>query len=177
MFFYDRGWSGINIDPNPGIMKLFRQSRPNDINLEIGIGRNEEKKKYYCFNEPALNGFDRELSLKRIVLKEYKLIGEMEVEVKPLSSVLDTYLPKDTIIDFFNIDTEGLDYEVLKSNNWEKYSPKCILVEIQNMTVDNLWNNNVYKFLSSLGYTFYAKTGNTCVLIRKKFLHEILEDV
>ena len=38
-FFYKQGWHGINIDAMPGSMVSFENSRPRDINLESGIGR------------------------------------------------------------------------------------------------------------------------------------------
>ena len=34
IFFYKKGWRGINIDALPGSMDLFNKVRPNDINLE-----------------------------------------------------------------------------------------------------------------------------------------------
>jgi FkbM family methyltransferase len=32
-YFYMRGWSGINIEPNPVVVGSFRQMRRRDINL------------------------------------------------------------------------------------------------------------------------------------------------
>jgi hypothetical protein len=32
-YFYQRGWTGINIEPTPGQTDLFRKLRPRDINL------------------------------------------------------------------------------------------------------------------------------------------------
>ena len=36
--FYDRGWTGINIEPVPEMAQLFREDRPKDINLAVAIG-------------------------------------------------------------------------------------------------------------------------------------------
>src|SRR5580658_8816405 len=35
--FYIRGWRGINVDATPGSMKLFRRTRPDDINIEAAV--------------------------------------------------------------------------------------------------------------------------------------------
>lgn len=35
--FYERGWSGINVEPNPLLYKEFPKKRRRDINLQIGI--------------------------------------------------------------------------------------------------------------------------------------------
>src|SRR5262245_13271448 len=36
-FFYDRGWHGINIEPNSELLRQFEALRPGDINLNLGI--------------------------------------------------------------------------------------------------------------------------------------------
>src|SRR5687767_12978486 len=56
-FFYDKGCTGINIEPSPVNFKLFTKARKRDINLNIGISEKEQTIKYYNFEEPALNTF------------------------------------------------------------------------------------------------------------------------
>ena len=127
--FYKKGWKGINLDAMPNSMKIFEKYRPRDINLEIPVGKDGEKLVYYIFNEPALNTFDKN-RIEAIVSKSvYTLIREMEIQIRSLKSILDEYLPKGQNIDFMSIDVEGLDFEVLKSNDWKKYRPEILLVE------------------------------------------------
>ena len=38
-FFYSKGWRGINIEPQPGKIELFQKDRPNDINLQLAVGK------------------------------------------------------------------------------------------------------------------------------------------
>ncbi|WP_412466504.1 FkbM family methyltransferase [Pedobacter sp. KLB.chiD] len=162
-YFYKRGWKGINIEPTPSAIGAFNTFRKRDINLNIGIGPEKTKLKFYCFNEPALNSFSEEVS-KRIDAEsgKYKIIKELDIDVLPLSHVLDQHLPANTTIDFLSIDVEGLDYQVLRSNNWDKYKPSVILVE-ENVNVDDLSHSPIYKFLKDKGYSFFAKTLRTCV--------------
>ena len=42
------------------------------------------------------------------------------MRTRTLENILDEYLPEGQLIDFLTIDVEGMDFEVLKSNNWEK---------------------------------------------------------
>ena len=156
--FYKRGWSGINIDAMPNSMKIFNLLRPRDINLEIPISLNEKKMTYYSFNDPAINGFNKNLSQSRT--NDYKLISKISLETKTLEKLLDKYLIKKEI-DFLSIDVEGLDLEVLKSTNLKKYKPKIILVEILESNFDNLKNCDLYNFLMDNDYVFLAKTINT----------------
>lgn len=55
---YESGWRGINIEPNVDHFRLLEIFRPEDININCGIADKEGELTYYCFEEPALNGFD-----------------------------------------------------------------------------------------------------------------------
>ena len=67
-----------------------------------------------------------------------------------------------------NIEVEGLDYEVLLSNNLKKYKPKIIVCEIKNSDVLTILNQESYKFLCDLGYTLISKTVLSCIFILNK---------
>ena len=161
LFFYKKGWRGINIEPTPGAIKAFNTFRSKDINLNIGISDRRDKLTFYCFNEPALNGFSKELSEERNnTSKKYKIIKEVDIETYPLAEILDKYLPAGQKIDFLTIDVEGLDLMVLKSNNWARYKPSYILVE-DRIDFTNLSDSEVYRFLQEQGYQLVAKTLRT----------------
>lgn len=159
-YFYKKGWHGINVEPTPGAIKAFKTFRKRDINLNIGISSVKDKLTFYCFNEPALNGFSKEISEERNASKNYKIIKEVEIETYPLADVLDKNLPLNRQIDFLTIDVEGLDLQVLQSNNWDKYKPAYILVE-DRIEFDNLANSEVYSYLKKQGYQLVAKTLRT----------------
>jgi len=161
LHFYQKGWRGINIEPTPGAIKIFNRFRSRDINLNIGISDRKDKLTFYCFNEPALNGFSKELSEERnSTSKKYHIIKELGVETYPLAEILDKYLPQGQKIDFLTIDVEGLDLQVLKSNNWDKYKPSYILVE-DKIDFTNLSDSEVYRYLEERGYKMVAKTMRT----------------
>lgn len=63
---YQKGWSGINVDPLPGCMAEFNERRPLDINLEMGIGKDPGHCIYYSFSEPAYNTINEERALEVI---------------------------------------------------------------------------------------------------------------
>jgi FkbM family methyltransferase len=39
--FYERGWRGINIEPNPEFNRQLQVHRPRDINLRVAVGDRE----------------------------------------------------------------------------------------------------------------------------------------
>src|SRR5690606_11894154 len=103
--------------------------RPRDINLNIGVGEKPSTLTYFMFNEPALNTFDEPLVKKRLESKQYYLQETRKVPVERMDQVLTKYQNQFIQIDFMTIDVEGLDFEVLKSNDWVAFRPNWVLVE------------------------------------------------
>jgi len=155
--FYKRGWTGINIDPLPGTESAFKKHRPKDITLEIGIAQQEGELTYYMYNEPALNGFSRQYFEERGGKRGYQLINTVTVPVRRLDQVLDQHMKDSTVIDFLTIDTEGLDIEVVKSNNWDKYRPKIVMMEHPLADMEGLEDTEVHRFMTSVGYKLVGK--------------------
>jgi FkbM family methyltransferase len=125
--FYNKGWRGINIEPDYNNYLKFVQKRPEDINLNLGIGSKKSFMKFYIFDTDTLSTFS-ENSVEKYKTLGFKVVEEKDIEVVTLEEVVSKYLGGNPI-DFISIDTEGYDLEVLKSNNWEKYRPKLICIE------------------------------------------------
>ncbi len=160
--FYLKGWRGINIDSMPNSMKPFDDLRPEDTNIEAAISNSSEELTYYIFNEPALNSFSKKLAMERDGLSNYKIVDKISIKTIPLSKILDDYLPQGQEINFLSIDVEGLDHQVLLSNDWSKYKPKVILVEELSTSLEDLTiSSKTYSLLRSQGYKLCSKTFNT----------------
>lgn len=158
--FYLRGWCGINIDPEPGSMLPFKKYRKRDINIECGVGETPAMMTFHRFNDPALNTFDEhEAKLKNI--GQYRVIDTIKIQVRRLDDILEQYMPKNRTIDFMSIDVEGMDLSVLKSNNWNKYSPRYILTETLRTEMLQMADCPVVKFLKERKYRPVAKVYNT----------------
>jgi FkbM family methyltransferase len=166
-FFYKKGWTGINIDAMPGSMRAFNKKRRKDINIECPILNEAQRLIYYIFDDPALNGFSKELSQERRNETNYNIVSTIELQTKKLSDILKEYLPKNTIIDFLSVDVEGLDLEVLKSNDWTLYKPKVVLVEMLGKSIESLINDEITYFLKKYNYLLYAKCVNTVFFKRE----------
>lgn len=163
--FYKMGWKGLNIEAQPGSKKLFDKIRKRDINVEAAVSDEVKELIYYKFNEPALNGFSKEISLERNKSDQYKIIDEVKIQTSTLSEVLMKFLPKDNKIDFMSVDVEGYDLNVLKSNNWEIYRPTIVLVEDFDFTFNSSANSKVFTFMADIGYKLFAKSINTIFYI------------
>jgi len=151
---YRAGWSGINIDARPGSMGPFRRWRRRDTNLELGIGRQKAVLNFYVFADDELSTFDRELARRRQF--GHRLLAVETVEVLPLATVVEQYLPKG--MDVLSIDVEGLDVDVLRSNDWRRFRPLIVIVESTNDR-QRLTNGDAVTFMTEVGYELVAATG------------------
>jgi FkbM family methyltransferase len=131
-WFSRRGWTGINIEPNPVLQESLKTYRPKDINLCLGVSNSADTLKYYrvCQNNLGhgwgLSSFDPS------TLKRAKSLGFdveiLEIETRPLSAIIEEYA-SDKNIDFLKIDVEGFEREVIESADWSMFRPRLICVE------------------------------------------------
>lgn len=160
--FYRRGWKGINIDALPGSMTLFKRIRSRDINLEMAVALTSGKLTYYAFNEPALNTFDSELAKQREANVRYRLETQIDLPTERLDRILTQYLPAGQHIDFMSVDVEGLDFDVLQSNDWTHFRPTYVLVERLSADRRDICGvSPTIDYLAGQGYSLFAHTVNT----------------
>lgn len=149
--FYDKGWRGINIDPNPSSIKKFITKRKRDMNLALGIGNKSGPLSFYEFFPTTLSTFSQK-EAKQYIKKGFKLVAESKVTVRTLGAVLNEFC-KNRQIDFLSVDTEGTDLEVLQSNNWKNFKPKVICVETKGSF------NKINTFFRKHGYQLEHNNG------------------
>lgn len=87
--FYKQGWRGINIDARPKIMRTFDRMRPRDTNIECAIGETEGYLDYYCFAEPAFNGFNSRPYTDSSDLKTVQPLTKEQVKVVRLDTIFE----------------------------------------------------------------------------------------
>lgn len=157
---YKKGWRGINIDAMPGSMALFRRYRPRDINLEAAVADTPQAMTLFVFADPAVNTLDAQQAAESI-RQGVPLREKRQLHSRRLDDILDQHLPPATLIDVMSVDVEGLDLQVLKSNDWKRYRPRFLLVERLGLPFSALLQDELYLYLQAQGYEFYAKTVNT----------------
>ncbi len=161
--FYQRGWRGINIEPTPGSKRTFDLLRSRDINLNIGISAEGGTLDFYAFDDPALNGFSKELSMQRNAdtTTAYAIQQTHQIVTMPLRQVLTEHLPAGQAIDLLTIDVEGGDLDVLQSNDWNRFRPRFIMVEDDAFSIEQPNRSDVYNYLTHLDYQMVGKTLKT----------------
>jgi FkbM family methyltransferase len=166
--FYQRGWRGINIDPVPGAGALFQKRRPRDVNLEIGISDKPGTLNYFMFDSAAENTFSEE-QRDFVLAQGRELLRTVPVRVERLDTVLSSHVPPNTTIDFMDVDVEGHELEVLDSNDWTRFRPSVLCMEMLMVRADEVSDHPVGRFLANIGYRFFAKLDNSALFQEKDF--------
>jgi len=162
---YLKGWSGINIEPNPDNFGFFNSLRSRDINLNLGVSDKNETLPYYKFNDPAVNTFIYDHAVTWSKTAKFALEQTIHIHLRPLHEIILQYKSEKTPIDLMSIDCEGMDYLVLKSNNWDLFRPKMLLIENPVYDFYNYTDTEIHKFLISNDYTLYAVCGITEIFV------------
>ena len=118
------GWKGICIEPIPEKFEILKKNRPNSICVDKAV---------YSMGGVKLEFSDADLYsgiTKHIdeINNDGKNGKKIIVETVNLNELLDMHnFP--SFIDYLSIDTEGSEYEILNSINFNKYSFGIIHVE------------------------------------------------
>ena len=127
--FYDRGWFGVNVEPDTMVFGKICQARPRDINLNLGIGKQASELTFHELSPNTLSTFSKASALQSVKKDGATIVSETLVKVISLAELFKTTMP-DTQVDFMSLDAEGFEFDILSSNNWELYRPTAIIVEL-----------------------------------------------
>lgn len=170
---YERGWSGVAIDPSARTARSFRKFRPRDTFVRACIAEERGEVPLHVFNERALNTSSD--ARKQQLASSLGLVSREEiVPALPLSEVLDSVWGDDsgTTIDFMSIDVEGSEMAVLRSNNWDRFSPRVVVVEVLGLTLAEIRRSPEVCFLHDLGYIPVSMLYHSVVLVSD---HQLLQ--
>lgn len=127
-YFYERGWRGVNIEPNKDRFREIAKARPRDSNHNCGIATTEATMTFYQAPRDAdgLSSFDK-AGVEKLTRERQITFTEAAIPVMPLSKVLAAAaLPK---IDLMSIDVEGFEKQVLESLDLTRYKPDVMCIE------------------------------------------------
>lgn len=171
---YLNGSRGITVEPNPSNTHKFLESRPEDINLNIGISDVSGEMDYYIFDAPTLNTCSKKEA--EIFQQEgsHKVIDTIRVKVDTLQNIIQNHC-NGIFPDLLSLDAEGADEIVLHSIDYEKNYPKVICLETISFSdkisfseeKGDVKNTEVIDYLKSKGYALYADTYINTILVKK----------
>lgn len=125
-YFYDMGWSGINIEALPENFEIIRQARPRDININAAASAQSGPLRFHEVKETGLSTSRGDYATMHETAG-FAVQG-IEVPTVSLKSVCDQYVQGKTI-DFLKIDVEGAEADVVDSADWRTYRPILVVIE------------------------------------------------
>jgi FkbM family methyltransferase len=123
--FYERGWRGINIEPNAEFFRKLESDRPHDTNVCTAVGR---ERGTIAFHEVVNTGLST-------VSSEYaRRHGEAgyEVRVRDVPCTTLEQLCSEfgvNTVHFLKIDVEGSERAVLEGFSFERVRPWIVVIE------------------------------------------------
>lgn len=103
----------------------------------------------------SMNTLDFDFIKKHDLVDRIK--NTIDVPAFSLKKILDENIKENDRLDFFDIDVEGFDMEVLKTNDWVKYRPKIVVIETDLCLKDDL-NSEIVSYLESKNYRLIGKS-------------------
>lgn len=125
--FYERGWRGINIEPDVNCYKLFLERRPGDVNLNLAAGKGETNYYEYIGKETDFGFFSATCLEDRGKTYSTEIFKPKKIILTPLSRIFKEQ--NLNFVDFITIDVEGFENNVLESNDWKKNKVRILCIE------------------------------------------------
>ena len=164
--FYDRGWTGINIEPVTEAFAKLQIDRPNDINIQAAISEGSGFIEFWHVPKTGLS-----TAVKQVADKHKSAgfeVNLISVEAKQLKDLCEEYVKNP--IHFMKIDVEGFEKQVLKSANFQKFRPMVVVIESTepNSRVENYkeWehilfeNNYTFCYADGLNRFYLSEEAN-----------------
>jgi FkbM family methyltransferase len=151
--FYDRGWSGVAIEPVPALAETFRVTRPRDVVVQAAItSADDDEVVLHVIEDTGLS------TLVDHIGNEHARAGlpvtDVHVPARRLDSVLDEYVRDDEDIHFLVVDTEGTEKSVLESVNLVRWRPWVLVIEATAPRSDRPTHEDWEDLVLSAGYQF-----------------------
>jgi len=163
--FYEVGWCGICIDPSPLASPLFAHYRPRDIFVNEGVSESGGELTYYMYDEPALNTFSEEL-VRGLPARP---IATRPIQTNPLKAILERHLARGQVIDFLTIDTEGFEFDVIRSIDLTVFRPRLLLLEdMTGFPFLSAGPSPATAFLSNQGYVLTCRLPSGLIFLDER---------
>ena len=145
---YDRGWSGINVEPNEQFFALHQQIRPRDQNLCMALSDTPGEMTYYQIEGSGLSTCDGAQANAHAAGGH--VLQARSVPVGTLADILtDAGIRQ---FDILKVDVEGFEEKVLSGNDWERFRPSVVLVEATFPNSPERKPTNIRGFMEQRGY-------------------------
>ena len=167
--FYLTGGAGVLVEPNPQFAERLKTVRPRDTVLGIGIGVTDQTEAdYYVMAIPQTNTFSKEQADKLVAAAGKQFLKEViKLPLVNVNRVLAENF--ETAPNFFSIDIEGLDLEILKTLDFGRFRPQVFCVETIE-TVSRRFETEVVDFMRANDYAWRGGSFVNSIFIDRRIV-------
>jgi FkbM family methyltransferase len=124
--FYDRGWCGVNVEPQDDYFRKLVADRPRDINLQVALS--DRPGTVTLFVAPTHPGWaTANEAVARQMADQGIEVSPREVPALTLAEVCEAHVRGP--IDFLKVDVEGEERSVLLGGDFTRWRPRVVVVE------------------------------------------------
>ncbi len=167
--FYQNGSVGVNVEPDPFLIQQFNILRPDDINLNVGIGFHENGvlMDFFVMSDKVFNTFSKEEAQKIESYGTYKIEQVLQIKLVPISHILAYF--KSGSPNFVTLDVEGLDLEIIKTIDFKTFRPEVFCIETITYAEDKSERKitEIIDWMESKDYFVYADTFINTIFVDK----------
>ena len=147
--FYERGWHGINVEPNAEKYRTLTEARPNDVNLDCAVSDQPGTYRFYEVPDTGLSTLDEEIARRH--REAGHTVVERDVTVTTLADICERHVPG--VVHFLKVDVEGFEANVLAGADFVRFRPWILVVEATEPNLTTLSHTRWEPILLEAGYT------------------------
>jgi FkbM family methyltransferase len=169
--FYLKGSGGVLVEPNPALCRTLTRHRPRDTVLNVGIGGSEAAAAdYYLLADASndldqLNTFSKEEADRVVALGGGRRIRKIiKMPLVSINKIMKDHFQGAP--DFISTDTEGLDLDILKSLDFDRFRPPVVCAEA------GAWGDGIkiVELMRSKGYSVRGATYVNAIFVDDRLL-------
>jgi FkbM family methyltransferase len=150
-WFYERGWRGIVVEPQPELVALYQRLRPRDHAICGLVGRHCGELDFHVVER--LHGLST--TVEGFAQKAKAFGVDYQTVRMPVTTLANLCEGHDLgSIDFLKIDVEGAEGDVLFGGDWKRFRPKVIVAEAVTPLASEQGWQEWEPFLIAQGYHF-----------------------
>lgn len=152
--FYRSGWNGLALDANGDLADEWKKIRPRDVFVHAALSDEPMEVQYKKYSSSEFNtispaGASEPLSGG----PGPQLLETIPMMTRTLTDIFEEYKVPEQF-EFMNVDVEGLDLQVLRSLDFDRWRPKMICIETHDFDPLRPTDSPLVTFCEAAGYDF-----------------------
>ena len=167
--FYERGWSGVVVEPVPEFADRFREERPRDVVVRAAVGARTGETTLHVIAGTGLSSTDPGVAADQRA-RGWQTVETVVPQVR-LDAVVAEHVPDGEDIHFLLVDVEGAEKAVLGSLDLSRVRPWVLVVEATAPSTDSPTHGAWEEDVLAAGYRFCLFDGLSRFYVAEEHAH------